>query len=71
VNFRTLDRILRALGFEPARRRGSHVFYRHPDGRTTTAPDHGRKDLARPLIRDILADINITPEQFEDIRRRI
>ncbi|MBI2321693.1 MAG: type II toxin-antitoxin system HicA family toxin [Chloroflexi bacterium] len=26
------------LGFVPLRRKGSHVFYRHPDGRTTTLP---------------------------------
>ncbi|MBP7962729.1 MAG: type II toxin-antitoxin system HicA family toxin [Caldilineaceae bacterium] len=28
--------MLRQLGFVAVRQRGSHVFYRHPDGRTTT-----------------------------------
>jgi hypothetical protein len=41
----------------PARVRqgGSHVLYRHPDGRTTTLPSHPGSDLARPLVREILA----------------
>jgi predicted RNA binding protein YcfA (HicA-like mRNA interferase family) len=28
------------------RQKASHVFYRHPDGRTTTVPRHKRRDLA-------------------------
>lgn len=64
VDARTMDRILRALGFSPVRQKGSHVFYRHPDGRTTV-PHHSARDLARPLIREILNEIEISPEEFE------
>ena len=54
-------------GYDGAKRRkGSHVFYRHPDGRTTTAPDHGNQDLGHPLIRKILHDIGITPELYHE-----
>jgi hypothetical protein len=28
------------------RQKASHVFYRPPDGRTTTVPRHKRRDLA-------------------------
>ena len=38
VDFKTMDRLLRQLGFEEVRQKGSHVFYRHDDGRTTTFP---------------------------------
>ena len=38
INFRDLDRVLRRFGFDEVRRKGSHVFYRNADGRTTTAP---------------------------------
>jgi len=65
VGFRTLDRLLTKLGFLPVRQRGSHVFYRHPDGRTTTVPNHAGRDIARPLLREILREIELTPEQFE------
>jgi len=64
VNFKTMDKLLDELGFSPARRKGSHVFYRHPDGRTTTVPNHQGRDLARPLIREILKDIEISPDDF-------
>jgi predicted RNA binding protein YcfA (HicA-like mRNA interferase family) len=41
VDFRTMVRLLNRLGFAAVRQRGSHVFFRHPDGRTTTVPSHG------------------------------
>jgi predicted RNA binding protein YcfA (HicA-like mRNA interferase family) len=38
------------------------VFYRDPDGRTTTVPHQAGRDLAGPLVRAILKDINLTPQ---------
>lgn len=67
VDFKIMDRILRELGFERVRQKGSHVFYRHPDGRTTTVPDHAGRDLARPLIREILREIEISPDEFNQL----
>ena len=64
VSFRKMDRLLRNLGFEAVRRKGSHVFYRHPDGRTTTVPDHAGRDLARPLIREVLREIEVSVEEY-------
>lgn len=64
VGFRKMDRVLRKLGFEAVRKKGSHVFYRHPDGRTTTLPDHAGRDLARPLIREVLREIELAPEEY-------
>ncbi len=66
VNFRTVERVLLNLGFEPVRQKGSHVFFRHPDGRTTTMPNHPGRDLARPLLREILREIELSPEQFQE-----
>jgi len=59
-----MEKILLRLGFTGVRQKGSHVFYRHPDGRTTTVPYHPSQDLARPLVREILREIDLTPEQF-------
>lgn len=64
VAARAMDRVLRKLGFAPVRQKGSHVFYRHPDGRTTTVPHHKGRDLAVPLVRAILADIRVSPDDF-------
>ncbi|MCY4391847.1 MAG: type II toxin-antitoxin system HicA family toxin [Chloroflexi bacterium] len=70
ATFRELDRILRRLGFEARRRKGSHVFYGHEDGRTTTVPDHQGRPIGPALIRDILSDINLTREQYLAARQR-
>ena len=71
VNFRQMDRVLLLLGFVGVRQKGSHVFYRHPDGRTTTVPNNPGRDLARPLLREILREIELAPEQFQDELRRV
>jgi predicted RNA binding protein YcfA (HicA-like mRNA interferase family) len=66
VDFRTMEKVLLHLGFQPVRQKGSHVFYRHPDGRTTTVPNHAGRDLARPLLREILREIELTPDEFRE-----
>lgn len=71
VNFREMEKVLLHLGFERVRQKGSHVFYRHPDGRTTTLPNHPGRDLARPLVREVLREIEITPEQFQVEVRKV
>ena len=65
VDFLRMEKVLLSLGFQMVRQKGSHVFYRHPDGRTTTVPNHPGRDLARPLIREILREIELTPQQFK------
>jgi len=66
VSFKMMERVLLRLGFEIVRQKGSHVFYRHPDGRTTTLPNHPGRDLARPLLRETLREIELSPEQFSE-----
>ncbi len=64
VSAKLLEKLLLQLGFEIKRQKGSHVFYRHPDGQYTTLPHHAGKDLSRPLIRQILREIELTPEEY-------
>ncbi|ELR96921.1 type II toxin-antitoxin system HicA family toxin [Gloeocapsa sp. PCC 73106] len=65
-----MNQILINLGFEQVRQKGSHVFYRHLDGRITTVPNHAGRDLARPLIREILQEIEISPKDFlEELKK--
>ena len=71
VDYRTMGKVLVALGFQLTRQKGSHVFFRHPDGRTTTVPNHKGRDLARPLIREILREIDLNPDQFQEILSKV
>jgi predicted RNA binding protein YcfA (HicA-like mRNA interferase family) len=56
--------ILATLGFTCVRQRGSHMQFRHADGRATTVPDHGGRDISPSLLRKIARDIGITAEEF-------
>ena len=71
VDAQTMEKVLSNLGFLATRRKGSHVFYRHRDGRTTTVPHHKGRDLARPLIRAILREIDVAPDEFSELLRQI
>lgn len=61
-------RILSKLGFERIRQRGSHIYFRHPDGRATVVPFHKGEDISRGLMRKILQDIEIPWEDFEQYK---
>lgn len=56
--------ILNALGFALVRQRGSHMQFRHADGRATTVPDHGGRDISPSLLRKIARDIGMTAEEL-------
>jgi predicted RNA binding protein YcfA (HicA-like mRNA interferase family) len=56
--------ILERLGFVLVRQRGSHMQYRHADGRGTTVPNHRGRELSPNLLRQILKDIRLTPDEF-------
>lgn len=56
--------ILRKLGFGEVRQRGSHVQFRHSDGRGTTVPVHKGRDISPVLLRKIAQDIKLTVEEF-------
>jgi predicted RNA binding protein YcfA (HicA-like mRNA interferase family) len=56
--------ILSRLGFEEVRQRGSHKQFRHSDGRRTTVPVHGGRDISPLLLRQIIRDVGLTVEEF-------
>ncbi len=66
-----MSKILRRLGFSFVRQKGSHAYFKHPDGRSTVVPFHKGEDLGRGLIRAILRDIDLSPEDYEKVRREI
>ncbi|MFH0971202.1 MAG: type II toxin-antitoxin system HicA family toxin [Candidatus Micrarchaeota archaeon] len=56
--------ILKSLGFEIARQRGSHIQMRHPDGRVTTASFHSGEDIGRGMLRKIIKQVGMDPQEF-------
>ena len=62
-----MEKLLFMLDFKRIRQKGSHVFYKHPDGRYTTIPHHKNRVLARPLIKEILREIKINIDEYNDL----
>ncbi|MEK7672777.1 MAG: type II toxin-antitoxin system HicA family toxin [Patescibacteria group bacterium] len=65
-----LIKMLQTLGFSQRDAEGSHVFFRHSDGRTTVIPIHNR-DLSKGLLRKILNDIQLSVEEYEKLRQTL
>ncbi|MBM4084384.1 MAG: addiction module toxin, HicA family [Planctomycetes bacterium] len=56
---------LERIGYRVVRQKGSHVRMRHPDSsvrKPVTVPVH--RELRLGLLRAILRDAGLTPEQF-------
>jgi predicted RNA binding protein YcfA (HicA-like mRNA interferase family) len=56
------------LGFLKARQTGSHERWRHQDGRATTIPIHGGRQIGPPLFFRILNQLGIDEKEFEQLR---
>jgi len=62
-------KVLEKAGFFVSRQKGSHIFLRHTDGRTTVVPNHPGEKLDRGLLNKILKkDVQISREEFEKLR---
>ena len=62
---REVTRMLVKLGFELKRQEGSHMFFEHPDGRTTVIPNHGGEEIDRGLLNKIVKhDLKMEREEF-------
>ncbi len=58
-------KVLEKLGFEFKRQKGSHMFFEHPDGRTTVIPNHPTDHVDRGLLNKIIKhDLQINREEF-------
>ena len=64
LSAREVIRILRKMGFEEIRQKGSHKYFRHPDGRTTVVPVHPGRDIGKGLLKRIMNETEVSREQF-------
>ncbi len=67
ISGKELCAILEKLGFEKIYGKGSHVRFKHLDGRRTVVPVHGNEDLGSGLLTAILKQIKLTREEFEKL----
>ena len=56
--------ILMRRGFALDRQSGSHAVFIHPDGRRTTVPIHGKRDLGKGILHQIMRDAELTVDDM-------
>jgi predicted RNA binding protein YcfA (HicA-like mRNA interferase family) len=56
------------LGFRKARQEGSHERWIHQDGRATTIPIHGGREIGGPLFFRIVKQLGVTAGEFDRLR---
>ena len=61
---REIIRALGKAGFSVVRVHGSHHVLKHSDGRMTSVPVHVGEVVGPGLLRKILRDVDMAPEQF-------
>lgn len=67
IKRKLMERLLIRMGFNKLYQKGNHAYYKHDDGRVTTLPcQHGRK-LAPSLVKEILREIEIDIDQFNEL----
>lgn len=64
---RKVIKVLDKLGFKLQRTHGSHLIFRHQDGRMTVVPRHGNEEIGRGLLRKIAIDLQISTDDFAEI----
>ena len=65
VNSRTMEKLLRSLGFEPVRQKGSHIRlqkHTHDEVLKLTVPAH--RPIKRSTLAHILKQARLTVEKF-------
>ncbi|MAG78992.1 hypothetical protein CMI40_01300 [Candidatus Pacearchaeota archaeon] len=63
-----LSKILKKLGFKFIRQRGSHMFFKHSDGRTTVIPHHSGDKIGPGLLLKIIKeDLQLSRKKFEEL----
>ena len=68
ISFDRLIRSVEKLGFMKVRQRGSHIRFAHRDGRKTTVPDHGHRDVPKGLLFKIVRhDLEMSIDEFLEI----
>lgn len=65
---KTLEKVAKQLGFQKVRQKGSHARWKHPDGRSTTIPVHGNAEIGGWLFREILKQLGISEQEFDQLK---
>lgn len=70
ISGKKMVKILKFLGFEELRIKGSHHFFFNSNTKkTATVPIHKNENLSIGVLKEILRDIELPVEDYEELRR--
>ena len=64
IKGKQLLKILEKVGFILDHVQGSHYILRRADGKKTTIPIHGNKEIPKGTLLGVLTDIDISKDEF-------
>ncbi len=62
-----ISTVLEKAGFSLSRQSGSHKIYKNAAGKRATVPFHGSKILHPKLLKNIMRDADLTPEDLDKL----
>ena len=65
VTAKDLIRLIESKGFVKVRQSGSHAIFRNNSGLRTTVPIHSKKTIGKGLLKQIMRDADISPDDFK------
>jgi predicted RNA binding protein YcfA (HicA-like mRNA interferase family) len=60
-------RVLEKKGFTLSRQSGSHMIFKNSAGRRVTVPFHAGKILHPKILKSIITDADISPEELQTL----
>ena len=71
ISGKKLCKILEKLGFEKIFGKGSHIRFKHLDGRATVIPVHGNEEIGISLLNEILKQSKLNRDEYDKLRRKV
>jgi predicted RNA binding protein YcfA (HicA-like mRNA interferase family) len=71
VAFAILAKVAEEKGFHRVRQEGSHTIFRNAEGKVVVIPNHGSQVIVRPLLRKILRDMGVSPDEYAHILKEL
>jgi predicted RNA binding protein YcfA (HicA-like mRNA interferase family) len=66
--FREVKQALERVGYREARQKGSHVIFTKGSS-SITVPNHAGTDVSKGVLREILKEVGMTPDELFGKRR--
>ncbi|MFH0711805.1 MAG: type II toxin-antitoxin system HicA family toxin [archaeon] len=71
ISGKQMCKLLEKLGFKKIYGKGSHIRFKHPDGKKTVVPIHDNENLGKGLTLEILKQINLTKEEYNNLVEKL